>query len=195
MIRFALIDDEALVADSLSTLLSLEEDLEAAGLYYSGEAYAAADCAADVVVTDLQLGGGMDGIDVARSSAVPVVLVTSHARPAVLKRALAAGIAGVLPKTAGSEDFADAIRAVHAGRRWIDPDLAAAAIAAEDSPLTERETQLLTLAGRGLSVADIAAAAHLAPGTTRNYLSSAISKVGAHNRYEAYTLARDRGWV
>lgn len=90
MIRFALIDDEALVADSLSTLLSLEEDLETAGVFYSGREFIDSDCDPDVVVTDLQLGDGMDGVEVATLTDAPVVLVTSHARPAVLKRALSA---------------------------------------------------------------------------------------------------------
>ena len=195
MIRFALIDDEVLVAQSLAALLALEEDLEVAGVFYSAEQFASATCAADVVVTDLQLGEGMDGIDLTQLTDAPVVLVSSHARPQVLTRALAAGIAGVLPKTADADDFADAIRAAHAGRRWIDPDLAAATIAATHSPLTPREEELLLLTGQGLPIADIAAAACLAPGTVRNYLSSAMGKLGAANRFEAFSLAREKGWL
>jgi len=80
-------------------------------------------------------------------------------------------------------------------RRHIDPELAAQTISAGQSPLTEREAELLELAGRGGSVEDIAAAAFLAPGTTRNYLSSAMNKVGAQNRFEAYTRARELGWI
>ncbi|MDY5785395.1 MULTISPECIES: response regulator transcription factor [unclassified Corynebacterium] len=195
MIRFALVDDERLVADSLSTLLSLEDDLVSAGVYYSGEDFLASGCQADVVVTDLELGGGMDGVELAQRTEAPVVLVSSHARPAVLKRALAAGIQAVLPKTASSDAFADAIRAADSGKRWIDPNLAAAALADDASPLTEREAELVVLAGRGLSIADIARSAHVAEGTARNYLSSAMGKVGAANRFEAYTLAREKGWV
>ncbi|WP_342318779.1 response regulator transcription factor [Corynebacterium mayonis] len=195
MIRFALIDDEKLVADSLTTLLSLEDDLVSCGVFYSGEDFAASQVKADVVVTDLQLAGGMDGLEVASISTAPAVLVTSHARPGVLKQALAAGIYGVLPKTANAQAFADAIRAAHAKKRWIDPELAAATIAAEASPLTQREAELLLLAGRGLSIASIARTAHLSLGTTRNYLSSAMAKTGATNRYEAYTLAWDKGWI
>ncbi len=195
MIRFALIDDEVLVAQSLAALLDLEDDLEVAGVFYSAEQFSSATCAAHVVVTDLQLGEGMDGIDLTQLTDAPVVLVSSHARPQVLTRALAAGIAGALPKTADADDFADAIRTVHAGRRWIDPDLAAATIAATHSPLTPREEELLVIAGQGLPIADIAAAACLAPGTVRNYLSSAMGKLGAANRFEAFSLAREKGWI
>ena len=87
------------------------------------------------------------------------------------------------------------MRAAHAGKRHIDPELAAATIAAGDSPLTEREAEVLLLAGRGGSIDAIAEAAHLAPGTTRNYVSSAMAKTGAANRFEAYTIALERGWL
>lgn len=100
-----------------------------------------------------------------------------------------------MPKTSSSDAFADAIRSVHAGRRYIDPELAALTIDANDSPLTEREAELLLLAGEGASVEEIAHRAHLTLGTTRNYLSSAMSKVGAANRFQAFTLARERGWL
>lgn len=208
MIRIVITDDEALVASSLATLLSLEEDLEVVAVHACGEdlvdwwrRHLALEGAApaDVCVCDLQLTG-IDGVETAArirqlSPGARVLVITSHARPHALKRALAAGVAGFLPKTSTAQRFAEAIRAVHAGGRFIDPDLAAQTITAGASPLTEREAELLDLAGRGRSVEDIADAAHLAVGTTRNYLSSAISKVGAHNRFEAFMIARERGWL
>lgn len=215
MITVALIDDETLVANSLATLIGLEADISVVHVSYSPaeftQWFAAAGTLPDVVVTDLQLDarGGrrenaqverIDGVEVARrvlaqSPSTGVVIVTSHARPVVLRNALAAGVLGVLPKTASAQDFAAAIRDAHAGRRHIDPDLAAATISAGDSPLTAREAEVLTLTGNGSSIDDIAAAAHLAPGTTRNYISSAIAKTGTANRFEAFTVARDRGWI
>lgn len=208
MITVALLDDESLIANSLSALISLEDDIDVVHVAYSAEEFltwwdglaGVPDVVApDVVVTDLQLGGGdggvLDGIDVAEKLDVPVVLVTSHARPGVVKRALGAGVLGVLPKTASAQDFAAAVRAAHAGKRYLDPELAAATIATGDSPLTEREAEVLALAGRGGTVDAIAQAAHLAPGTTRNYISSAMTKTGAANRFEAYTIAAERGWI
>ncbi|WP_311343043.1 response regulator transcription factor [Corynebacterium riegelii] len=213
MITVALLDDESLIANSLSALISLEDDIDVVHVAYSAEEFltwwdglgVVPDVVVpDVVVTDLQLGGGdggvldggvLDGIDVAEKLDIPVVLVTSHARPGVLKRALGAGVLGVLPKTASAQDFAAAVRAAHAGKRYLDPELAAATIATGDSPLTEREAEVLALAGRGGTVDAIAQAAHLAPGTTRNYISSAMTKTGAANRFEAYTIAAERGWI
>ncbi len=73
--------------------------------------------------------------------------------------------------------------------------MAADAIAAGDSPLTAREAEVLELAADGAPVAEIAERARLSQGTVRNYLSSAVSKLGAENRHTAVRLARERGWV
>lgn len=200
MITVALLDDETLVANSLATLIGLEEDIAVIHVAYSAEDFLSwwqrTQPRPDVVITDVQLGDdGVDGIAVAKYIDAPVVVVTSHARPGVVKRALGAGVLGVLPKTASAEDFAAAVRAAHAGKRHLDPELAAATIATGESPLTEREADVLALAGRGGTIDAIAQAAHLAGGTTRNYISSAIAKTGAANRFEAYTVALERGWI
>ncbi|BAF54026.1 response regulator transcription factor [Corynebacterium glutamicum] len=203
MISISIADDEALIASSLATLLSLEPDLDVRLTAGSGEEliemWADPSNRTDVCVLDLQLGG-IDGVDTATrlmetTPDLAVLIVTSHARPRQLKRALAAGVLGFLPKTSTADEFATAIRTVHAGRRYIDPELAAMTISAGESPLTNREEEVLELAGQGLSAEEIAVAAHLAPGTTRNYLSQAMTKVGAQNRFEAFTRARELGWL
>lgn len=203
MISISIVDDEALIASSLATLLSLEPDLDVRPTAGSGEelieTWADPSNRTDVCVLDLQLGG-IDGIDTATrlmetTPDLAVLIVTSHARLRQLKRALAAGVLGFLPKTSTADEFATAIRTVHAGRRYIDPELAAMTISAGESPLTNREEEVLELAGQGLSAEEIAVAAHLAPGTTRNYLSQAMTKVGAQNRFEAFTRARELGWL
>lgn len=202
MIRIAIVDDEGLVASSLSTLLGLEDDLEVVLTAGSGEEILAwwhRGARADVCVLDLHLGG-IDGVETATqlrelTPDLPTLIITSHARPRGLRRALESGVQGFLPKTATAAQFAEAVRAVNAGRRYLDPELAAATIAAGESPLTPREEDVLAAAGRGGSVEDIAALVRLAPGTTRNYLSSAMGKVGARNRFEAHQRARELGWL
>ncbi|AEK35733.1 two-component system response regulator [Corynebacterium variabile DSM 44702] len=198
------VDDEALVASSLSTLLGLEEDLDVLATLGSGEElldWWDAGHAADVVVMDLQLGG-IDGVETARrlgerttGTTAAVLIVTSHGRPRQLRQALAAGVPGFIRKTSTAAEFAAGVRTVHAGRRYLDPDLAAAAIGAGESPLTEREAEVLEAAGRGGSVEQIAAQVHLASGTTRNYLSAAMGKTGASTRFEAWRIARERDWL
>jgi two-component system response regulator DesR len=80
------------------------------------------------------------------------------------------------------------------GGRVIDPELAAEAWG-EPDPLTDRERQVLRMAGEGQSSADIANALNLSEGTVRNYLSEAINKLGAANRVEAARIAREKGWL
>lgn len=200
-IRILLADDEHLIRTALAQMLDLESDLEVVAEAATGdEAVAAARRArVDVAVLDLQMPG-LDGIAVAEqlATAVPgcaAVIVTSHGRPGYLKRALEAGVRGFLPKTTSAATLADVVRRVHRGGRHVDPELAAEAIAAGDSPLTPREADVLELAADGASIDEIARRASLSPGTVRNYLSNAMAKLGAANRYDACTIARRMGWI
>lgn len=196
-----LIDDEHVIRSALATMLSLEEDLQvvaeggtaAQGLALIGEH------TPDIAVVDLQLPDG-DGLSICAEIATlsphtRCLILTSHARPAYLKRALEQGILGFLPKTTSAEQLAQAVRAVAAGRRAIDPELAAETISSGDSPLTPRESDVLEYAADGASIEQIARRAHLAEGTVRNYLSNAQAKLQASNRHEAVALARRHGWI
>ena len=201
MIRVLLADDENLIRSALAQMLDLEDDIEVVAQAANGaDALAAARATApDVAVLDLQLPD-LDGITVAKQLAgiVPgcgCLIVTSHGRPGYLKRALASGVRGFLPKTTSAATLAQVVRIVHAGGRHVDPELAAEAIAAGDSPLTPREADVLEAAVGGAPVDDIARRVNLSPGTVRNYLSSAVAKLGAANRHEAAATARRMGWI
>jgi two-component system response regulator DesR len=201
VIRVLLADDEHLIRSALATLLGLEGDLEVVAQAASGdEALAMARAhTPDVAVLDLQMPGP-DGIAVAERlrdllPGCATLIVTSHGRPGHLKRALGAGVRGFLPKTVSADVLATVVRTVHGGGRYVDPELAAEAISAGDSPLTSREADVLELASGGAPVEEIAERASLSPGTVRNYLSSAASKLGASNRHEAVHVARRQGWI
>ena len=201
VIRVLLADDEHLIRTALAALLGLEADVEVVAQAASGdEALAMARRhRPDVAVLDLQMPGA-DGIAVAEQlrDLVPgcaTLIVTSHGRPGHLKRALGAGVRGFLPKTVSADVLATVVRTVHGGGRYVDPELAAEAISAGDSPLTSREADVLELASGGAPVEEIAERAALSPGTVRNYLSSAASKLGAANRHEAVHVARRQGWI
>ncbi|GAB48067.1 putative two-component response regulator [Mobilicoccus pelagius NBRC 104925] len=187
--------------DALVMLLSMQDDLEVVAQAASGpEAMALARAHEfDVALLDLQMPGA-DGIAVAETilTATPtrgVLVVTSHGRPGYLKRALQVGVRGFLPKTASAGVLAEAIRTVHRGGRYVDSELAVDAIAAGENPLSPREADVLELAAQGAPVEEIAARAHLSPGTVRNYLSAAVVKTGAANRHEAVHLAHEKGWI
>ena len=129
-----------------------------------------------------------------RKTGTRVVIVTTFARAGYLRRALEAGASGYLLKDMRAEELADAVRRVHQGLRVIHPELATEAWGEMD-PLTDRERQVLRLAGEGMASGDIAGELGLSDGTVRNYLSEAISKLGASNRVEAARIARTKGWL
>ncbi|MFE2722050.1 response regulator [Kitasatospora sp. NPDC059327] len=200
-VRVLLADDEHLIRGALAALLSLEEDITVVAQAASGpEAVAMAKAhRPDIAVLDLQMPG-LDGIEVATElrRLLPdcrSMIVTGHGRPGYLKRALEVGVRGFLPKTVSAADLAGIIRTVRAGGRYVDPELAADAISAGETPLTPRETDVLELAADGTSIAEIAERAALSQGTVRNYLSSAAGKLGAENRHAAVRIAREHGWI
>lgn len=200
-IKILLADDENLIRDALASLLDLQDGLDVVAQAASGtEAIAAAaKYRPDVAVLDLQMPGA-DGIEVAEHLAADqpecaVVIVTSHGRPGYLRRALEVGVRGFVPKTTSATVLADVVRQVHGGGRYVDPELAADAIAAGASPLTPRESDVLELAADGAPVEEIAERAHLSAGTVRNYLSAVVSKLGVANRHEAVAHARRQGWI
>ena len=152
----------------------------------------------DVLITDIEMPG-MTGLELAaelqaRKTGTRVIILTTFARASYLRRALTVGALGYVLKDRPARELADAVRRVHAGLRVIDPELAAEAWG-EPDPLTDRERQVLRLAGEGTATTAIARQLHLSEGTVRNYLSEAISKLGVANRIEAARLARSRGWL
>ena len=201
MIRIIIAEDENLIREALVSLLGFEDDIKVVGQAASGdEALAVAlQHRPDVAVLDLQMPG-RSGIEVATELATGLpqcacVIVTSHGLPGHLKQALAHGVRGFVPKTITGAALAGVIRTVYGGGRYVDPQLAADAIAAGDSPLTPREADVLLAADGGAPVEEISQRVSLSPGTVRNYLSSAMTKLGASTRHEAVQIARSRGWI
>ena len=198
MIRVLVAEDQAMVLGALSALLDLEDDIEVIGHARDGhEALQLAErLRPSVVLTDIEMPR-MTGLELAArlvERGMRVIILTTFARPGYLRRALDAGVRGYLLKDAPAEELARAVREVQAGGRAISPELAAEAWYEAD-PLTDRERQVLRLAGDGVSGAAIAAELRLSEGTVCNYLSEAISKLGASNRVEAARIARQRGWL
>jgi two-component system response regulator DesR len=199
MIRVVLVEDQAMVRGAFAGLLDLEPDIEVAALAEDGEQglAAVAEHRPDIVITDIEMPG-MTGLDLAArlkdDRSVRVVIVTTFARTGYLRRALDAGVAGYVLKDSPIEELADTLRRVAAGNRVIAPELAVSAWGGID-PLTDREREVLREVGEGLPNSEIAERLHLAEGTVRNYLSSAILKLGARNRTEAYAKAQEMGYL
>lgn len=201
MIRLLLAEDQGMVRGALVALLDLEDDLQVVAQVARGDEVVDAARAArpDVALLDIEMPG-LDGIaaTAALREALPscrVVILTTYGRPGYLRRAMAAGASGFLVKDGNADELAAAVRRVAAGGRSVDPELAAEALQAGESPLTPRERDVLAAAEHGDAIASIAGTLHLSEGTVRNYLSAAIGKAGAVNRVEAARTARDRGWL
>jgi two-component system response regulator DesR len=201
VIRVLIAEDQTMVRGALRALLDLEEDIEVVAEVGRGDAVVDAARAAspDVALLDIEMPGG-DGIEAARALAAALpgcraVVLTTFGRPGFLRRAMEVGAAGFLVKDAPVAELARAIRAVVAGQRVIDRELAAAALAIGATPLSAREADVLRAAADGATVADIARRLFLSEGTVRNYLSSAIGKTGARTRVEAARVAEEKGWL
>ncbi|WP_112267778.1 response regulator transcription factor [Lentzea terrae] len=200
MIRVVLAEDQTMVRGAFAQLLDLQPDVTVVATAGNGdEALAAvAEYRPDVLLTDIEMPG-LTGLDVARELSrrgdpTRVLIITTFARSGYLRRAMESGVVGYVFKDAPIADLVCALRRVHAGERVVAPELAMAAWDHAD-PLTSRERELLREVTTGAGNAEIAARLNLAEGTVRNYLSTAMAKLGARNRSEAANTARDRGWL
>jgi two-component system response regulator DesR len=201
VIRLLIADDQALVRGALAALLGLEHDIDVVAEVGRGDEVVAAalESTPEVALLDVDMPG-LDGIAAAAllKKALPacqILMVTTFGRPGYLRRAMQAGASGFVVKDTPARQLADAVRRVASGLRVVDPTLAAETLTSGDSPLTERETDVLSAARARGSIADIARSLHLSQGTVRNYLSSAIGKTNARNRADAVTIAEENGWL
>jgi two-component system response regulator DesR len=199
-ISVVIAEDQSMVLGALAALLEIERDLRVVGQAKNGREALQLTLkqTPQVVLTDIEMPE-MTGLELAaeiKQRGVPsrVIILTTFARPGYLRRAMQAGAAGYLLKDSPAAALADAIRRVAAGQRVIAPELATEAWSEED-PLTDRERQVLRLAAEGSTGLEIAATLRLSEGKVRNYLSEAISKLGAGNRVEAARIARMKGWL
>ena len=201
MIRVLLAEDQGMVRGALASLLGLEPDIEVVAQVARGDEVLAAAQSADpdVALLDIEMPGatGLEALAQLRG-ALPgcrILILTTFGRPGYLRRAMETGASGFLLKDAPAHELASAIRRAVAGERIVDPGLAAAALSEGESPLTAREQEVLAASRNYATVADIAGALYLSPGTVRNHLSSVMQKLDARNRAEALKFAEEKGWV
>jgi two-component system response regulator DesR len=201
VIRVLIAEDQGMVRGALKALLAMEDDIEIVAETDRADRVLplAVESKPDVALLDIEMPGG-DGIIAAAQlrKALPsckALILTTFGRPGFLRRAMEGGASGFMLKDAPAHELALAIRRTMAGERVIDPGLAAAALSAGVSPLSEREREVLVAGQSGASIAEIAKALFLSEGTVRNYLSSAIQKLEVSNRAEAARVAEQQGWL
>ncbi|MBO0745898.1 MAG: response regulator transcription factor [Candidatus Dormibacteraeota bacterium] len=201
MIRVLLAEDEAMFRSAVRRLLDWEPDVDVVGEVGSGDELLTAveRHHPEVAVVDIEMPG-MNGLEAAarlrqQAPGCRVLIVTTFGRPGFLQRALESGVYGFVLKDASIDALAASIRRCAAGERVIDPGVAAAARRVGVSPLTGGERAVLAAMATGASVREISHALHLAQGTIRNRISSAIEKVYARNRLDAIRIVRENGWL
>ena len=201
MIRVLIAEDQGMVRGALASLLSLEPDIEVVAQVPRGDEVVDAVRAAepDIALLDIEMPGatGLEVAEQLRSTtpAVRVLILTTFGRPGYLRRAMESGASGFLLKDAPASELSSAIRRAVAGERVVDPGLAADALSQGESPLTPREQEVLAASRDHATVAELARALYLSPGTVRNHLSSVMQKLDARNRAEAVRRAEERGWL
>lgn len=206
MTSLVIAEDQTLIRTALATMLDLEDDLEVIG--QASTCQEAVETVRrtqpDVVLLDVQMpdgGAGVeDGIDaipalLAAAPGTRIIVVTTFGRPGYLRRAMEKGAVGFLVKDTPVDRLVESIRRVASGLRTVDPELAAASLSMGRSPLTEKEALVLAASAGGASTAQISQTVYLSEGTVRNYLSSAIGKLGARNRAEGLRMATENGWL
>ena len=198
--RILLVDDHPMIRSAVAMLLEGSDFAVAGSAGSAGSAIAAiGDIDPDMVVLDLAMPGG-SGLDVLRrlreqGDRRPVIILTAGIDDYPLTEAVSLGVNGIVMKNHDPAWLLDCLKAVQAGKRWLDPDVEARSneLANLRSPLTQRERKLVMLVARGLRNRDIAAELGITEGTVKVYLHAIFEKLGVANRTELAVRAAEVG--
>jgi len=199
-VRILIVDDHPVLRAGVAAMLDNQPDLLVVGEAGDGaealEQFRALH--PDVVVMDLQMPG-MNGVEAtmairAEAPSAKILVLTTYAGDAQALRALRAGATGYLLKNSLRTQIVDAVRAVHAGKRHIDPGVSEQiALHVADDPLTERERSVLELVAQGHANKQAAATLGLAEETVKAHLKNIFVKLDVNDRTRAVTVAMERG--
>lgn len=189
-------DDLALSRFALTALLEQSPEIRVVGSV--SNRYAALEFAElnrpDVAIISFE-GRDEETVDIAEKIAilpkVRTLLVTTACVRSVVRRAFTGEIDGMVRRSVPPQRLFEAIHLVHQGERAFDAELAVAAVAIGDHPLTPRQLSVLEHLDRGDTMEEIAARLSLSEGTVRNYISSIVANMRARNRIDALRIARD----
>lgn len=197
MIRIVIAEDQRMLLGALASLLDLEEDMKVVGRASNGEEAVKLVHLhkPDICIMDIEmpLKSGLDAAEELKGSGCKVMILTTFARSGYFERAIKAGANGYLLKDSPSEELASSIRSIMAGKRIYASELVDEAYS-EESPLTEREKEVLVMIADGKNTKEIASELYITTGTVRNYISAILDKLGVSNRIEAIMRFKEKGW-
>lgn len=200
VIRIVIAEDQGMMLGAMSSLLNMEEDFQVVGKATNGEEAISMvkELNPDICIMDIEmpLKTGLDAAEELKDHPCKIIILTTFARAGYFDRARKSGVRGYLLKDSPIEELSDAIRRVKDGRRMYAPELVD--IVSDDhlteNPLTERESEVLSLVSKGIPTRDIAKELYLSHGTVRNYISTILDKLHVSNRIEAITKFKEKGW-
>ncbi|WP_042221226.1 response regulator transcription factor [Oceanobacillus manasiensis] len=197
MIRIVIAEDQGMLLSALGSLLNLEEDMEVIGKAKNGEEAIkmVKSLQPDICIMDIEMPvkSGLDAAEQLKGEPCHVIILTTFARSGYFQRARSANVRGYLLKDSPSEELVDAVRTIMDGRRIYAPELIDM-VYRDESPLTDREEQVIKLIADGKTTKEIAKELYLTNGTVRNYVSVILDKLGVSNRIEAISKFREQGW-
>ncbi|MBU7595563.1 response regulator transcription factor [Metabacillus halosaccharovorans] len=197
MIRIIIAEDQQMLLGALGSLLNLEEDMEVVGKAGNGkEALSLVEeFDPDICIMDIEMPGmtGLEAAEHLKEKNCKVIILTTFSRSGYFQRALKAGVKGYLLKDSPSEELANSIRSIMAGKRIYAPELMDD-LYSEENPLTEREKEVLGLVAEGKNTKEIADQLSIKSGTVRNYISTILEKLNVKNRIEAISQSKEKGW-
>lgn len=197
MIKIVIAEDQRMLLGALGSLLNLEEDMEVVGQAKNGEEAIELvhRLQPDICIMDIEMPqkSGLEAAEELKEVKCKVIILTTFARSGYFQRAVKAGVSAYLLKDSPSEELADSIRSVMAGKRLYAPELMED-LYSEENPLTDRETEVLELIAEGKNTKEIASELQIKNGTVRNYISSIMEKLEVTNRIEAITQSKEKGW-
>ena len=202
MIRVLAADDHAIVRDGIARLIRTQSDMQLVAEASDGREAVAQfrNHQPDVTLMDLQMPNmsGIDAINAIRGEfpEARIVVLTTYAGDAQVKRALQAGAQGYLLKGLLRKELLDTIRAVHGGRKRMSPEIAAEiAEHAMDTALTPREIAVLKLIAAGHANKEIAAQLHVSEEGVKGSVKSILLKLDANDRAHAAIIGLKRGII
>lgn len=198
MIRIVIAEDQQMLLGALASLLDLEEDMQVVGKAKNGQEALnlVNQHKPDICMMDIEMPmiSGLDAAEQLKDHPCKVIVLTTFARPGYFQRAREAKVSGYLLKDSPSEELADSIRSIMAGRRIYAPELVDM-VFDTGSPLTEREEQVIHLIAEGKNTKEIAHQLYITTGTVRNYVSVILDKLEVSNRIEAVSRYEEKGWL
>ncbi len=199
-IRVLTVDDHPMLREGIASAIGRETDMEVVGEADNGRIAVAVfrQLQPEITLMDLQMPemGGVDATIAIRTEfpSAKIIILTTFAGDVQAGRALKAGACGYILKSALGEDLVNTIRAVHAGRRQVAPDIAEEiAIHAGAENLSDRELEVLQQVSTGKSNKELAQTLGISEDTAKAHLKSIFGKLNVRDRTEAVTVAAKRG--